>query len=232
MQKLLLIFVFYILALPINVQALANDFGLVGGNTAFSLNVNSFKDKKFETVVAQKYDYSCGSAALATLLNYHYEKQVSEQQVLDAMYSVGNKQKIKKQGFSLLDMKKYLSSLGYNADGFKLSLERVQNTGVPGIVLLNTKGYLHFVVLKGVNNTHVLLGDPALGIRKVSHENFNDMWNDVFFVIRNDTQTARKSFSDDDAWSNRRNVLLGTAISDQNLSTFTINTAVTPNIYN
>ena len=232
MHKVFLTMAFLTLFAPVSPQALANDFGLVGGNTAFSLSVRSFRDQKFESVVPQKYDYSCGSAALATLLNYHYDNDLTEQQVLDAMYSVGDKQKIKKKGFSLLDMKRYLADLGYRADGFKLDLERIQKTGVPGIVLLNTKGYLHFVVLKGVNNKHVLLGDPALGVRKVSHDEFNKMWNDVFFVIRNDTHIARNSFTRDNEWSSNRNALFKTALSDQTLSTFTINTAVTPYIYN
>ena len=156
---------------------------------------------------------------------------MSEQEVLDAMYSVGDQDKIKAQGFSLLDMKQYLETLGYKADGFRLDLDRVKEAGVPGIALINTNGYMHFVVIKGINQTHVLLGDPSLGTRKVTHDDFNEMWNDIFFVIRNNTNQARLSFSYDDSWSDRRQVLFRTALSDQALSTFSVHTAITPGFY-
>jgi predicted double-glycine peptidase len=219
-------------ALASNGAAYANDFGVVGGNGAFSLKVSSFKSMRFNEVVAQNYDYSCGSAALATLLNYHYDKSLSEQVVLDAMYAVGDKKKIKSKGFSLLDMKNYLASLGYKSDGFKISLKQMEAAGVPGIVLINSNGYLHFVVVKGMNRTHVLLGDPALGMRKVSKKDFEKMWNNVFFIIRNKYENAKLITDDEDKWSGRKKSLFSTALSNQSLSTFTVQTAVTPNIYN
>lgn len=213
-------------------SASASDFGLVGGNRAFSLKVTSFKEKRFESVVPQEYDFSCGSAALATLLKYHYNYDITEQEVLDSMYKVGDQEKIKKQGFSLLDMKQFLETLKFNADGFKLNrLEKIRSAGVPGIALINTNGYMHFVVIKGMNEKYVLIGDPALGTRKVSREDFGDMWNNVFFVIRNQSDRARFSFSHEDAWSNRRKVLFNMALSNSALSSFNIHTSFTPNIY-
>jgi len=213
-------------------SAHASDFGLVSGNRAFSIKVSSFKNQRFETVVPQEYDFSCGSAALATLLKYHYEHPITEQQVLDAMYKVGDQEKIKKQGFSLLDMKRYLATLKLKADGFKLNnLDKISNAGMPGVALINTNGYMHFVVVKGINESHVLLGDPALGIRKVSREDFSDMWNNVFFVIRNQSDRARFSFSHKDTWSDRRKALFSAALSNGALATFSVHTAFTPNIY-
>ena len=213
-------------------SANASDFGLVGGNRAFSLKVTSFKAKRFETVVPQEYDFSCGSAAIATLLKYHYNYDITEQEVLDSMYKVGDQEKIKAQGFSLLDMKQFLATLKFNADGFKLNrLEKIRNASVPGIALINTRGYKHFVVIKGIDQKQVLIGDPALGTRKVSREDFNDMWNNVFFVIRNQSDRARFSFSHEDTWSNRRKVLFNTALSSSALSSFSVHTSLTPNIY-
>src|SRR5215470_19450925 len=77
------------------------------GTTA-TVAVKSYVARKFETVVKQRYDFSCGSAALATLLTFHYGRAVSEEQVFDAMWSVGDKANIRAKGFSLLDMKLYL----------------------------------------------------------------------------------------------------------------------------
>lgn len=224
-------FLVLFISLGICAHAHANDFGLVGGNRAFSLEVSSFKARRFQSVIPQKYDYSCGSAALATLLKYHYGIPVSEQEVLDAMYESGDKKKIKAQGFSLLDMKQYLETLGYRADGFRLNLYTLKGAGIPGIVLINTNGYKHFVVLKGMDRTHVMLGDPALGMRKVKRSEFIKMWNQVFFVIRNHAEQAGLSFSHEDGWQARRNKLFRAALSDHALSTLNIHTVIAPGIY-
>lgn len=212
-------------------QAQASDFGLVGGNRAFSLKVSSYKAQRFGSVIPQQYDFSCGSAALATLLKFHYETPVTEQKVLDAMFKAGDQKKIRTQGFSLLDMKQYLRTLGYAADGFQLDLNKIKKAGVPGIVLINANGYRHFVVLKGISPTHVLLGDPARGTRKVTHEDFNAMWNNIFFVIRNQTDSARLSLDHEDGWPERRQALFRMALSDRSLSDLNVHTAIAPNIY-
>src|SRR5437899_5579433 len=39
----------------------------------------SYRDIPFRTVVRQQFDFSCGSAALATLLTYHFERPITEQ---------------------------------------------------------------------------------------------------------------------------------------------------------
>ena len=169
---------------------------------------------------------------MATLLKFHYDYPVTEQEVLDAMYAVGDQEKIRKQGFSLLDMKQYLATQGLRADGFKLNdLQKISRAGVPGIALINTNGYMHFVVLKGINEKYVLIGDPALGIRKVTHRDFMDMWNNVFFIIRNRFDHATLNFSHEDTWASRRKTLFDTALSNSALATFSVHTSFTPNIY-
>ena len=44
----------------------AAQVAIVEGGANYSLNVISMRDIPFRTVVRQQYDYSCGSAALAT----------------------------------------------------------------------------------------------------------------------------------------------------------------------
>ncbi len=232
MRLLLHFYIIIITMLGFCLKAHASNFGLVGGNSTYSIKVTSFKEQRFKTVVPQHYDFSCGSAALATLLKYHYDYPVTEQEVLDSMYKFGDQEKIKKQGFSLLDMKQYLTTLQFTADGYKLDdPEKISHASMPGIALINTNGYLHFVVVKGMNDTHVLLGDPALGTRKVSRHDFNNMWNNVFFIIRNNSDQAKVSFSHEDEWASRRKFLFNTALSNRALSTFSVHTAITPNIY-
>ena len=48
---------------------------------AYTLKVTSLKEARFRTTVPQQYDFSCGSAATATLLTYQYGHPVSEKDV-------------------------------------------------------------------------------------------------------------------------------------------------------
>ncbi|MEO8364857.1 MAG: C39 family peptidase [Pseudoxanthomonas sp.] len=159
---------------------------------SFALRVTSLKEARFKTTVPQQYDFSCGSAATATLLTYQYGMAVNEKQIFVKMYSVGDQAKIRKEGFSLLDMRRYLQSKGFEADGFELPLDKLAEEGVPAIVLLNDRGYRHFVVVKGLRNGRVLLGDPARGTRAMPRSRFEALWdNRVLFVIHNRRDIAR-----------------------------------------
>jgi uncharacterized protein len=158
----------------------------------YSLRVTSLKEARFKTTIPQQYDFSCGSAATATLLTYQYGHPVSEADVFMRMYQNGDQAKIRKEGFSLLDMRRYLQSAGFEADGFELPLDKLEEQGVPAIVLLNDRGYRHFVVVKGVRNGRVLLGDPARGTRAMPRSRFEQLWdNRVLFVVHNRRQDAR-----------------------------------------
>lgn len=158
----------------------------------YRVGVVSLKQARFATTIAQRYDFSCGSAATATLLTYQYGMPVSEADVFLQMYANGDQARIRKQGFSLLDMRRYLQSHGFMADGFELPLDKLAEEGVPAIVLLNDRGYRHFVVVKGLRNGRVLLGDPARGTRAMPRSRFEALWdNRVLFVVHNRRELAR-----------------------------------------
>ena len=117
--------------------ALAGTVNLGGGFSGgdFSINISSIKELRFKTIYKQQYDFSCGSATLASLLSFHYDDVVDELMVFKDMYSNGDQPKIQQNGFSLLDMKHYLSRRGYNSNGFKISLKwDGQKWGGSGII--------------------------------------------------------------------------------------------------
>jgi len=146
----------------------------------------------FATTIRQQFDYSCGSAALATLLTHHYGRAVDEQTVFRAMYEIGDHERIKREGFSLLDMKRVLAANGYDSDGFEASLDDIVEAKVPAIALIRENGYNHFVVVKGVAGRHVLLGDPSVGARIMTRKDFEAVWQaGIFFVIRSHQDVAQ-----------------------------------------
>jgi predicted double-glycine peptidase len=96
----------------------------------------------------------------------------------------GDQPRIRREGFSLLDMKRYLATRGFTADGFEQPLDKLAQAGLPAIVLVADNGYRHFVVIKGVQGERVLLGDPAGGTRALSRQGFEAIWqNRLLFVI-------------------------------------------------
>jgi predicted double-glycine peptidase len=168
--------------------------------TSYPVRMTSLKEARFRNTIRQKYDFSCGSAAVATLLTYQYGYPVDEQSAFDVMFTHGDRAKIGKEGFSLLDIKRFLASRGFEADGFEVPLEKLDNEGVPAIVLINERGYHHFVVVKGYKNGRVLVGDPARGTRAMSKRRFDAMWNNgVVFVIHN--QRDRAIFNSPRDWA-------------------------------
>jgi len=171
------------LALAIWAPAFGADLAGVGG-ASFRVNVASLKELRYQTTARQQYDFSCGSAALATLLTYHYDYPVSEQLAFEEMFRSGDRGRIARDGFSLLDIKRFLAARGFAADGFELPLEKLTEAGFPAIVLLVENGYRHFVVVKGLLDGRVLIGDPAGGTRAMGRGRFDAAWqNHLLFVI-------------------------------------------------
>ena len=203
-----------------------------GVGSRMLLQVWSMRELKVRSVILQKYDYSCGSAAVATLLTYHYGHPITEEAAFRAMFDNGNQQKIQREGFSFLDMKRFLDAQGYRADGFEVSLDDVSNAGIPTIfidaeaigyrgiptiVLIVDNGYHHFVVMKGIRDDKVLLGDPAVGTRVMPREQFEASWpNRIVFVIHD--SPARGEFNTARDWSVRPRSPLGRPLSADTLN--------------
>ena len=181
--------------------AAAGDIFFMAGGAEARVQVQSMQARKFATVVPQRFDFSCGSAALATLLTHHYNKPTGEADPLQAMWAVGDQQRIRELGFSLFEMKAYLESLGLLADGFTLTLDRVEEIGVPGVALIDVKGYRHFVVVKGVSPRHVLVGDPSAGVKMIPRERFEKIWDGTILFVRSDVQTGRANFNSAKDWA-------------------------------
>src|SRR5690606_35002766 len=186
------------------------------------VKVVSLKEARFQTVIKQQLDFSCGSAALASLLTFHYEDPVTELEVFNEMYEAGDQPRIQTYGFSLLDMKRYLERRGYRADGFRIDLDRLARAGIPALVLNNTNGYKHLVLIKGIHDDVVVLSDPALGVRLLERSKFESMWNGIAFVIRSDVKLGREHFNLARDWGVRKKAPFGNALNSQSLASFTV----------
>jgi len=211
-QAMLLIAFCGALLAPQNAHAL--DLAGVG---RVNVPVTSLKDIKFQRTLRQQYDYSCGAAALATLLSHHYQTPTPEQDVFQQMYASGDQAKIHKEGFSLLDMQRFLATRGFRADGFKLPIEKLIAEKLPAIVLITDRGFNHFVVIKGAEDGRILIGDPSTGNRVVSMERFQEIWrNKILFVIH--SHKDQVAFNTPEDWRGAPRAPLGTGMHQDQLS--------------
>jgi predicted double-glycine peptidase len=143
--------------------------------------VKSLLEMRQEGVVIQQWDLSCGAAALATILRYQYDDPATERQIARGLINrkeyLANPTMVKvREGFSLLDLKRYADGHGYEGVGYgSLSLADLIEQA-PILVPVNFYGYNHFVVFRGVRGNRVLLADPGYGNRTMLVEQFEDAW--------------------------------------------------------
>lgn len=206
-----------ILAAPPTTSAQVRLHGEAGGS--YAIGVTSWSEMPFRTIVRQRYDYSCGSAAVATLLTFHYGRATDEPEAFRAMYAAGDQAKIRKLGFSLLDMKTYLLTLGLKADGYRMSFDQLARMNDPTIALIQLGRYRHFIVIKGVRNGVVLVGDPAFGLHEIPATEFKRLWNGVVFAI--DDKQVHGAFNLRTEWEARATAPLETGLTPLSIDTLT-----------
>ena len=145
--------------------------------------VRSLLEMRRRDVIIQSWDLSCGAAALATLLKYEWGDPVTEKEIAQGLMT--RKEYIKqprlvqaREGFSLLDLKRYVQAHGFKGEGLgQLDFhDLIENA--PIMVPIDALGYNHFVIFRGVMGDRVLLADPAWGNRTMTIDKFERMWLD------------------------------------------------------
>lgn len=162
--------------------------GILPNGAVMPVRVESMREARFRHLVRQHTDYSCGAAALATILKFAYRLDVDEATVIEGMMGLADPEVVQARGFSLLDIKRYVESLGMRGRGYRIDEARLRALRVPGLALVDVRGYRHFVVLKQVVGEHVEVADPILGNRSVPMDEFLESWPSraIFIVIGSD----------------------------------------------
>jgi len=163
----------------------------IGSGTRVNVPVQSMKDLRDKDLVKQQLDYSCGAAALATILRYGFGDEVTEREILVDLFDLLSEDEEglrRKEGFSLLDLQQVAQARGYKAQGFKLTPEYLPKLGGPVIVFIEPRGYKHFAVLRGVKGDRIYLADPSRGNIRMPAYRFLDTWlgengTGIIFVI-------------------------------------------------
>ncbi|MEX3776281.1 C39 family peptidase [Pseudomonas sp. MYb118] len=165
------------------IEAAQMPLSVLPGGAVIYKPIQSVRERKFADLVQQKTDFSCGAAALATILRQAYWLDVNEEQIIEGMLAHADQNLVRTQGFSMLDMKKYVESLGMRARGYKVAPETLNDVKIPVVVLMDVRGYKHFVVLQRVDRGWVYIGDPVLGHKRYKVDDFVKGWNGIIFAV-------------------------------------------------
>jgi predicted double-glycine peptidase len=166
---------------------------------SFQRPVVSWTAIRDQNVVLQQKDFSCGAAALATVLRYYWGKDIQEADVLDSVSIALKPEALKERtenGLSLADLKVVSDRMGYDAAVGKLdNLQKLGESKIPLIVPVNLSGTDHFVVYRGMCNGFVFLADPIRGNVRLDAADFEKAWiqNAVLVVTLPDMTSSAVS---------------------------------------
>lgn len=167
----------------------------------FSKPVFSWREIKTQNIVMQQRDYSCGAAALATLLRFYWGHQVNEEMILgtvEQMLEPAELEDRAREGLSMTDLKDAAIKLGYLATVGEVTYDELTGSKVPVVLVVNLGGTNHFVVFRGVVGDAVFLADPLRGHKRISAQAFKRAWQQNAILVAappGETQSSRSQLA-------------------------------------
>ena len=143
----------------------------------------SWRALRDQGVVKQSLDYSCGAAALATLLNRYLGAQVTERELLELLADPPQGLKLpqgwRENGVSFATLSGLALHYEALAVGVELSAADLAQLRVPAIAYLPNSDPPHFTVITGIDpRGSIELADPGWGNRRLRWARFNRLWLD------------------------------------------------------
>lgn len=146
--------------------------------------VKSWIEFRNADLVRQQYDYSCGSASLATILKYYYDDNgITERGIIDEILkSKGyelNENEVLKEGDNIIsfsDLSNYAQTKGFKAVGLAVDFDTLSKVKIPVIIFVSVRGIDHFSVYKGMDEEYIYLADPSFGNIKIKTHRFKEMF--------------------------------------------------------
>ena len=135
---------------------------------------------KRRNVVMQSYDYSCGAAALATILQYYWNDPVTEKDILKVLFktlTIGEIKDRTKNGMAITDLRRVSVEMGYFSSIGTLPFDKLLEAKIPLIVPIHLEKSDHFVVYRGAACGRVYLADPIRGNVRPTFAEFCGQWN-------------------------------------------------------
>ena len=148
--------------------------------------VVSVREIRDINVVKQHYDFSCGAASMATLVNGFFGDHRSEVEllkILQARYTSNDWERKRQAGLSLDDLSYLAGKIGYKAEGAEIGLAGLLEINGPVIVHLRKGKIEHFSVFRGTKDGTILLADPISGNNAYSPGQFMAEYTGVALAV-------------------------------------------------
>lgn len=121
----------------------------------------------------------CGVACLQMIIKYY-------QGYIDTI-KLQEMTKTTKNGTDAYHLIEAAKQIGFEAKGIKTSLEKLNDVNllpcIANVTIDNT--YNHYIVIYKIDfkNKKILVADPALNLRKISFDDFENIWNNVLLIM-------------------------------------------------
>ncbi|WP_427162591.1 peptidase domain-containing ABC transporter [Aliinostoc sp. HNIBRCY26] len=137
---------------------------------------------------AQQSASDCGAACLV-MVSRHWGKRISVNRLRD----IAN---VDRNGASLRGLSAAAESIGFSTRPVKASLDQLAKQKLPAIAHWEGK---HYIVVYQITSKHVIVADPAIGQRTLTHEEFKADWTGYTLLLQptvffKDTQEATTPF--------------------------------------
>jgi len=174
------------LTLLFNFNTYSYAIEIAGNFGHLNVSVKNWKELKQKQLIRQQWDISCGAAALSTLMTWYHDLPLNEKTIANALLQTTQVDRVRARGgFSLLDLKRFVETIGYKGDGFgDMSIDNLLDMNKPAILPIHLYGLDHFVVYKGQVGNRFYIGDPAFGNISLTQEQLYDVWKSriAFYV--------------------------------------------------
>ena len=132
--------------------------------------------KKYYSVL-QRDETDCGPACVLTVAK-QYKSNFSVAKLRDVMGT-------DKNGTNIVGILKGLEYSGFDSKAVKVEDRKIDNSvSFPLIAHIQTKeNLLHYVVVHNVTKKSIIISDPAIGIKKYTHEKFSEIWTGILILI-------------------------------------------------
>lgn len=175
--------------LTLQVSALSGAEGAQGSSQPGPGRTGQLTEQSFQTwveqrdkgVVKQSLDYSCGVAALATLMGARFDLEVSERVLLERLEENAEGWQLsldwRERGVSLAILGKLAAHYNLRAIGVSVSAVGLMWLQQPAIAFIDYRGSPHFTVIRPpLTDGRIALLDPTWGNRTLTRWQFLPMF--------------------------------------------------------
>ncbi|MFZ5642838.1 MAG: peptidase domain-containing ABC transporter [Bacillota bacterium] len=125
------------------------------------------------SVLLQQSETDCGAACLS-MISHYYGLKIS----INRLREMAN---VTRDGATMHSLAETAEKIGFRAKGVRAGYDSLKTFELPAVA--HWEGY-HYIVVYSVNERQAVVADPALGLKKISREEFMRGWNGLLLLLQ------------------------------------------------